>query len=140
MHNSIDEGDISKLEKIPVPKQLYLKIDCPVILLKKLSKKLVNGLRGTVTALSNKCVSVDCIGVNTEKFTANLKPETFFIYSCNEGKVIASRQQVPLCLAFSITIHKSQGLALERVEVDASNSFAPGQLRVTIGRATEKRV
>lgn len=139
VYNSIDEGDISKLEKRPVPKHLHLKIGCPVMLLKNLGEKLVNGLSGTVTTLSNKCVTVDFVGVNTGKFTASLKLEAFLIYSCNEGKVIASRQQVPLCLAFSITIHKSQGLSLERVEVDASSVFAPGQLRVAIGRATEKK-
>ena len=139
VYSSIDEGDVSKLEKIPVSRQLHLKIGCPVMLLKNLSGKLVNGLRGTVTALSNNCVSVNFIGVNKENLTANLKPETFLIYSCNEGKVVASRKQIPLCLAFSITIHKSQGLTLERVEVDASNVFAPGQLGVAIGRVTEKK-
>lgn len=106
VYNSIDEGDISKLEKIPVPKQLHLKIGCPIMLLKNLSEQLVNGLRGTVTALSNKCVSVDFSGVNTEKFTANLKPETFLIYSCNEGKVIASRQQVSFAFSITSTNHR----------------------------------
>ncbi|XP_063406721.1 uncharacterized protein LOC134690660 [Mytilus trossulus] len=139
VYNSIDEGQISKLEKSPVTKQLHLKIGCPVMLLKNLNKKLVNGLRGSVSSLSDKCVTVNFTGLNGEILTADLKAETFLVFSCNENRVIASRQQIPICLAYSITIHKAQGLTLQRVEVDASNIFAPGQLGVAIGRATEKK-
>lgn len=58
----------------------------------------------------------------------------FTVYSSVESKVIASRKQFPLCLACSITIHKSQGLTLVRAVVDASCIFAPGQFGVAIGR------
>lgn len=140
VYNSVDEGDMSKLEKLSVPKKLHLKIGCPVMLLKNLSVKLVNGLRGTVTGLSKNNVTVNFSGgPNSENVITNFKPETFLLYSCTDGKVVASRQQYPLCLAYSITIHKSQGLTLQRVEVDASNIFAAGQLGVAIGRATEKK-
>ncbi|KAK3108700.1 hypothetical protein FSP39_013660 [Pinctada imbricata] len=47
--------------------------------------------------------------------------------------------QLPVSLAFSITIHKAQGLTLERIEVDASNIFSPGQLGVAVGRTTAKK-
>ncbi|CAC5389310.1 PIF1 [Mytilus coruscus] len=139
VYNSIDEGQISKLDKSPVTKQLHLKIGCPVMLLKNLNEKLVNGLRGIVSSLSSKCVTINFTGLNGEILTANLKTETFLVFSCNENRVIASRQQIPICLAYSITIHKALGLTLQRVEVDASNIFAPGQLGVAIGRATEKK-
>ncbi|CAC5417224.1 PIF1 [Mytilus coruscus] len=139
VYNSIDEGQISKLDKSPVTKQLHLKIGFPVMLLKNLNEKLVNGLRGIVSSLSSKCVTINFTGPNGQILTANLKAETFLVFSCNENRVIASRQQIPICLAYSITIHKAQGLTLQRVEVDASNMFAPGQLGVAIGRATEKK-
>ncbi|VDI07921.1 Hypothetical predicted protein [Mytilus galloprovincialis] len=136
VYNSIDEGQISKLDKSPVTN---LKIGCPVMLLKNLNEKLVNGLRGIVSSLSSKCVTINFTGLNGEILTANLKAETFLVFSYNENKVIASRQQIPICLAYSITIHKAQGLTLQRVDVDASNIFATGQLGVAIGRATEKK-
>ena len=140
IYNSVDEGDVSKLEKLSVPKKLHLKIGCPVMLLKNLSVKLVNGLRGTVIRIANNNVTVNFLGgSNSESLITDLRPESFLLYSCSDGKVVASRQQYPLCLAYSITIHKSQGLTLQRVEVDASNIFAAGQLGVAIGRATEKK-
>ena len=43
--------------------------------------------------------------------------------------------QIPLKLSFSMTVHKSQGMTLNFVEIDCSNIFAAGQLAVAIGRA-----
>ena len=141
IYNSVDEGDVSNLKSYLYQKKLHLKIGCPVMLLKNLSVKLVNGLRDNVIRIANNNVTVNFLGgTNSESLIADLRPESFLLYSCSDGKVVASRQQYPLCLAYSITIHKSQGLTLQRVEVDASNIFAAGQLGVEIGRATEKRI
>ena len=49
---------------------------------------------------------------------------------------MAKRRQIPLRLAYGITIHKSQGMTLPNVTVCASDVFAPGQLSVALGRAT----
>jgi len=38
--NALDEGDVSKLERPPVPKHLHIKLGCPVMLLKNLSESL----------------------------------------------------------------------------------------------------
>ncbi|XP_071166174.1 uncharacterized protein [Mytilus edulis] len=132
---SIDEGENSKLKNIQAPKHLHLKESCPVMLLKNLSDKLVNGLRGNVTAVSTKFITVHF----NNDIVVDLKRETFTVYSSLDSKIVASRQQFPLCLAFAITIHKSQGLTLDRVEVDASYIFAAGQLGVAVGRAKEKK-
>lgn len=48
---------------------------------------------------------------------------------------MAHRLQIPLKLSYSMTIHKSQGLSLDYVEVNCSNIFVPGQLGVAIGQA-----
>lgn len=45
-----------------------------------------------------------------------------------EAEVQGVFKQIPLRLAWAITIHKSQGLTFDRAIIDANQSFAPGQI------------
>lgn len=63
------------------------------------------------------------------------QPESWKVELPN-GEVQASRQQVPLILAWALSIHKAQGQTLERVKVDLGKVFEKGQAYVALSRAT----
>ncbi|WP_314295847.1 AAA family ATPase [Acinetobacter schindleri] len=69
----------------------------------------------------------------TDGTTLLVEPETWSVDN-EAGKTIASFQQIPLRLAWAITIHKSQGMTLEAAEIDLSHTFEKGQGYVALSR------
>jgi hypothetical protein len=73
------------------------------------------------------------------EFTNGMKvlmaPMEFSVENAN-GQTEATRNQIPLILAWALSIHKSQGQTLERVRVDLGDVFEKGQAYVALSRAT----
>ncbi len=128
----------------PNLERLELKVGAQVMFIKNDSspeKRYFNGKIGIVTAISKESVAVQCQNEIDEIIAKNETWENIN-YSINEETkeikedVTGSFSQIPLRLAWAITIHKSQGLTFEKAIIDAEASFAHGQTYVAMSRCT----
>lgn len=97
---------------------------------------LVNGQIGKVLALNDESVKVDFGNGKIENITSELWEEFSLPNKDGKTKVSGSFVQIPLKLAWSITIHKSQSATIEKLYIDMDRgAFAPGMLYVALSRA-----
>lgn len=131
-------GEFPK-DAYPTETGLKLKVGAQVMFVKNdgSSEKLYyNGKIGIVTKLEADTVFVQCgeskeIAVQSVEWT-NVK------YQVEEQQIsettAGSFAQIPLKLAWAITIHKSQGLTFDRAIIDVSEAFTHGQTYVALSR------
>jgi len=112
------------------PELLVLKKGAVVMFVKNnFERGYVNGTLGTVVNFNEKGLPI--VQTVTGK-TIVATPEK---WSIEEGEeILASVTQVPLRLAWAITVHKSQGMTLDAVEMDLSKSFEYGMGYVALSR------
>jgi hypothetical protein len=113
------------------PEKLILKIGAVVMFVKNnFDKKYANGTLGRVVAFDNDSEYPIIQTFSGEQIMAI--PE---LWGVEEGhSVLASISQLPLRLAWAITIHKSQGMSLDCAEIDLSRSFEFGMGYVALSR------
>ncbi len=111
------------------PEKLRLKIGARVMFVKNnMDAGYVNGTLGKVVAFENGAPVVET--VKGARIMAT--PVSWMIEE--DGKMKAEITQVPLRLAWAITVHKSQGMSLDAIEVDLSKSFEKGMGYVALSR------
>lgn len=125
----------------PAEQSLTLKVGAQVMFLRNNhDEHIYNGMIGTVEEVLSGSVVVrtdeaeprtvevgpevwENMRYQLDKETGEIKEEVAGIFS-----------QIPLRLAWAITIHKSQGLTFDRVVIDARAAFAHGQTYVALSR------
>ncbi|XP_053099422.1 ATP-dependent DNA helicase PIF1 [Hemicordylus capensis] len=118
----------------PVSSMIELKQGAQVMLTKNLnvSQGLVNGARGVVIGFETEDKGLPKVrflcGITT---AVGLERWTFK----GPAGIYLSRQQLPLKLAWAISIHKSQGMSLDCVEISLARVFEFGQAYVALSRA-----
>jgi ATP-dependent exoDNAse (exonuclease V) alpha subunit len=149
-HSALDSGQEEALKKpggwTSAPTKLELKLGAQVVLLKNLDVRggLVNGSRGVVVGFSkSNAPVVRFVSGRTETLKC-----TTWTKKDDHDRGVATRTQFPLAL----TIHKSQGMSLDRVRVDLGSVFAPPGLAyvalsrcrtlagLTVTRLTQKKI
>lgn len=111
-------------------KDIALKLGAKVMLLVNMdfNKGLINGACGIIQGFNESSISIKF----DNGVTASI-PQHKFEYYYND-RVVAERMQYPLKLAYGITIHKSQGMTLDKLVVDCSRIFERGQAYVAMSR------
>ena len=128
----------------PNDENLELKLGAQVMFIKNDSsqeKRYFNGKIGIITKISKDSVTVKCPN-DADEIVTERETWSNINYSINDEtkaikeELIGAFTQIPLRLAWAITIHKSQGLTFEKAIIDAEASFAHGQTYVALSRCT----
>lgn len=135
-------GDANKIEFLQkyclAPVKLDLKVGAQVMMIRNqyANKGVINGSIGIVKEFSIKGWPVvefengEVIKVQTSDWEySELDPKT------HTQAVKATLSQVPLIHAWSITVHKSQGMSIDAILCDLGRLFESGQAYVALSRA-----
>jgi len=118
------------INSLELPESVEICVGAQVVLLVNLDQDngLVNGTRGVVIDVLSKSVLI--------KRVNNTICEIPFYKTTNSEDDSLSVSYMPLKLAYALTIHRSQGMTLDAVEIDiGTNIFAAGQAYTALSRA-----
>ena len=126
----------------PTDFELNLKIGAQVMFVKNdvsHEKLFYNGKIGTVVNITDDLIRVNCPGDSDDIEVGKVEWQNTKYTIDDQTKeikesVLGTFSQIPLKLAWAITIHKSQGLTFEKAVIDSQAAFAHGQVYVALSR------
>lgn len=136
IHHAKTKGNKKLVETLKnsvlASENLELKIGARVMFVKNNPEKgFVNGSLGEVIGFTED--DLPSVKLIYNKKVVKVEPEDWSINDDN-GKTLASYNQIPLRLAWAITVHKCQGMTLDAAEIDLSKTFENGQGYVALSR------
>ena len=117
---------------------LELKVGSQVMMLKNTYQKegIINGSLGVVKGFATK-KDYPIVEFNNGA-TLTISPEDWILEKYDKTKgdveIEAKMTQIPLILSWAMTIHKSQGMTLDKVKCNLGSSFSDGQIYVALSR------
>lgn len=113
---------------------LELKLDARVMFVRNNHEKgYYNGMLGTIVGFEGE-ENYPKVKLDSDfGRVVTAKPEEWTVTDEKEV-ILASYSQIPLRLAWAITVHKSQGMTLDTAEIDLSKTFEAGQGYVALSR------
>lgn len=142
VYNAVVTGTFAEKER-PTDIALELKVGAQIIFIRNdKENRYYNGKLGVVKHLGEKFLLIETETNNGEKIDVTVHPETWksVSYKWNktenviEEEILGTFMQLPVRLAWAITVHKSQGMSFDRVMADLGNSFETGQVYVALSR------
>ena len=126
------------------PRSLTLKVGAQVVLTRTLDpvRGLVNGARGVVVAFRGRALPVPLVrfsGAGGSSPAAAPPAPPVEIHRARHalalgGRTLAARLQVPLALGWALSVHRAQGMTLDRVAVRLDGAFEAGMAYVALSR------
>jgi len=118
-------------KSVQAAERIELKVGAKVMFVRNIPEKgVVNGSLGTVIDFGENRIPLVKL---FDDSIVSAKAEEWRIED-EQGKQLALYQQIPLRLAWAITVHKSQGMTLDAAEIDLSKTFEKGQGYVALSR------
>ena len=136
-YQATSRGEARLVERLKknmlAPEDLALKTGAAVMALRNdQDHQYVNGSIGTVSGFTSSAKGGWPIVSFQNGNVVTMKPAAW--ETMDGDTVLAAVNQVPLRCAWGITIHKSQGMTLDRAVMDLRRTFAPGMGYVALSR------
>ncbi|KAE9591059.1 putative DNA helicase [Lupinus albus] len=144
VYRAVDSGAKDRMRQLNqgiAPDEVSICVGARVMLVKNMhiQEGLVNGATGTVVELV-KSVNVNDVCPDNllpiVKFDSGkvlkIKPEEWHVM--DGDKIVATRKQIPLILAWALSIHKCQGMTLDKACINLSRAFGCGMVYTSLSR------